>query len=456
MGKIHITRRLKLILVTSMLTLYQWAHGQSYIGTHVSQFDPLKAVYFNPASLPNSEMRWQVNILSADVSIGNDFLEVSSLKGIFKEFDPYQFFKLNMNGKDKSLYFNSDVRGPGFMINFGKNSIAVGTRIKEVASVNGISEDLAYSLYHHSNDILNYIPHFNNEKATAAVNGYGEYSIAYARKLIDGKAHELSVGVNIKVLDKIIYSAFDAKNINFDKYSTLMDSSINVHQSEFNIEVSNDLENKKIKHDWRPDGWAIDAGVEYAFKPTKLSGKYLLKIGVALNDFGQLKQTYGSSSFHFLGNGNDIPAGNLLDSTGAIKSFGEVFDSLGTRTPIVGDKKITLPSVMHIYIDIKALPKFYIYGGIQVNPYDFKKKIGLAHLPTKFNLIPRVEFKSIGIFAPLAWDNIDNISSGVGLRIKQFSLGSSNIISSAIKKEFNGVNVYLSLSIGGKRRTEKI
>ncbi|MCO5233512.1 MAG: hypothetical protein LC105_00135 [Chitinophagales bacterium] len=432
------------------------AHGQSFIGPHLSQYDPLKATYFNPASLPNSELRWQVNILSADVTVGNDLIKLSTYKGIFKDFDPYQFFDINMNGKDKNISINSDIRGPGFMVNFGKNSIAVGTRIREVSSINGINEELAYSLFHHYNDILNYIPNFTNEKATAAVNAYGEYSLAFARKLIDGKAHELSVGANIKVLDKIFYSTLDVKNITFDKYSSIIDSSVNAHQSEFDIEVSNDLQDKKFKHNWKPDGWAIDAGVEYAFKPTKLSGKYLIKIGVALNDFGQLKQTLGNSSFHFIGNEKEIPAENLIDENGDIKSFTEIFDSLGTRTSTAGDKKITLPSVMHFYIDVRALPKFYIYGGIQVNPYDFKKKVGLAYLPTRFNLIPRVEFKSIGIYAPLAWDQIDNISSGVGFRFKQFSVGSSNIISSIIKNNYSNVNIYLSLAIGGKRRTEKI
>ncbi len=443
------------LLILSVL-IAQEGFSQSFLGPHLSQYDPLKAVYFNPASLPNSEMRWQVNILSADVSVGNDFLRVATLKGIFKDFDPYHFFEVSMNGKSKNLNINSDIRGPGFMMNLGKNSIAFGTRIKEVASVNDLNEDLAYSLFHHYNDLMSYIPEFRNENTSAAVNAYAEYSIAYARKIIDKPMHELSAGVNFKVLDKIFYSSFDGKNIEFNKYEGILDGSVNVHRSEFDLAVSDDYEDNSFRHDWRPDGWAIDAGVEYAFKPSRLFGKYLLKVGVALNDFGTLKQQYGTSSFHFIGNDRNVPASSLQNENGEINPYNQVLDSVGTRTPLTGKKNITLPSVMHIYIDVKALPKLYLYGGLQINPYNFKNKDGLANLPTRYTLVPRFELRRLGIYAPLSWDKYENFSSGVGVRFGQFSLGSANIISSVIKNDFKGVDIYLSLSFGGKRRTEKI
>lgn len=433
------------------------AKSQSFSGPHLSQYDPLKAVYFNPASLPNSEMRWQVNVLSADVSIGNDFLRLTSLKGIFKkEFDPYRFFEVNMDGQDKNLNINSDIRGPGFMINFGKNSIAVGTRIKEVSSVNDFDEDFAYSLFHHYNDLVSYLPEFKNEHASATVNAYAEFSLAYARKLIQGDKHELSAGINFKVLDKIFYATLDAKNIRFNKFENILDTAVNLHQSEFDLLISNDYEAGRFNHNWAIDGWAIDAGVEYLLKPSNLAGEYRLKLGVALNDFGMLRQEYGSESFHFIGNNRAVSANSLLDENGEINPFLQVLDSVGTRTPVRGKKNITLPSTMHVYADVKIIPKLYLYGGIQVNPYNFKNKVGLANLPTQFTLIPRFEIKKIGIYAPISWDKYDKLSSGVGVRFGQLSLGSANIISSVIKNKYTGVDFYLSLSFGGKRRTEKI
>jgi hypothetical protein len=123
---------IKKISVLILISIPYFAHSQSFLGPHLSQYDPLKAVYFNPASLPNSDMRWQVNILSADVSVGNDFLRLASLKGIFKkEFDPYHFFEVNMNGQDKNMYIESDIRGPGFMINLAEILLLLGQELKK-------------------------------------------------------------------------------------------------------------------------------------------------------------------------------------------------------------------------------------------------------------------------------------------------------------------------------------
>jgi len=450
-------KSLKLYLViASTFLIYQQSAAQFFAGPHLSQYDPLKAVYFNPAALPNSEMRWQVNILSFNVSAGNDFLRLAGLKGIVKDFDPYRFFEVNMNGRDKNLNITSDIRGPGFMFNFGRNSVAFGTRVREVATINDLDENFAYSLFHYKDDLLSYLPSFENENTSAAINTYAEYSFAYARKLIDKDVHKLSVGINVKLLDKIFHSSFDGRNISFNKYQAVLDSAINVYNSEFDLTVSNDYEDGRLKHDWAFDGWAIDAGLEYAFAPGRLFGKYLFKVGVALNDFGTLRQEHGASSIHFTGNNRGVYASHLLDENNNPKGFNEVLDSLGTRTPVTGKYNITLPSVLHFYIDVKALPKLYVYGGVQVNPYNFRKREGLANMPSRYNIIPRFEIKKIGLYAPLSWDKYEGFSSGAGFRFGQLSIGSANIVSSIIKNNFTGIDFYLSLAFGGKRRVEKI
>lgn len=48
---------------------------------------------------------------------------------------------------------------------------------------------LHITLFHHYNDLLSYLPTFENEHATAAVNAYAESSVAFARKFIKGDKH---------------------------------------------------------------------------------------------------------------------------------------------------------------------------------------------------------------------------------------------------------------------------
>ncbi|MCO5249065.1 MAG: DUF5723 family protein [Chitinophagales bacterium] len=447
----------KLFSLSSIVILlfHQNMQAQAFMGPHLSQYDPLKVTYFNPGALTNSDLRWQINILSTDFTVGNNMVKTASLKGIFKEFNPWSFFKINMDGERKYLNLHSDIRGPSFLINFGKNSIAVGSRIKEVSSINDLNEDLAYALFNYYDDFLSY-PDLKNERFSVSINAYAEYNIAFARKIINGEKHQLSAGINFKLLDKILYSTIDGRKINLDKIESITHRSVNVHHSELDFIISDDLHGRKLKHDWSPDGWAIDAGVEYTYKASRLTKGYSFKVGVALNDFGTLKQINGSNSFYFKGNNQYVPLNDIDIDEVSFENIGKTLDSLGTRTFTGGKNNIVLPSTLHTYIDLRVLPKFYVYGGIQINPYDFKKRVGLANLPNQFTLVPRFETKLISVYVPISWDRYNEFTGGAGIRFNQFSLGSSNIISSIIKNKYTGINLYASFSFGGKRRVKKV
>jgi hypothetical protein len=175
-----------------------------------------------------------------------------------------------------------------------------------------------------------------------------------------------------------------------------------------------------------------------------------------VNDVGRLRQEYGNSTRVFEGTNRTVPTQNLLTPDGDIINFDELLDSLGNRSTLTGKFNVQLPTVLQFYADVKVLTKFYVFAGVQVNPSDFKKIDALANLPTRINVVPRFEIKSIGVFAPLTWDKYEGFSNGVGLRFGQFSLGSANIISSVLKKNFTAVDFFLSLSFGGKRRLEAL
>jgi len=449
--------------IIAVLLVFGWtgteftARAQSFLGPHTSNFDPLKMVYFNPAGMANSEMRWQVNILSFDVRASNDFISVKGLRGIAKggDFDQTRFFKENFNGEPVNVQADVDVRGPGFMFAFGKNAISFSTRSRAIVAINDLDETFASSLFNYEDQIIQYLPSFSDARTTAGANVYNEFSLGYARKLIDKDRHSLSAGVNVKLLNKVFYAGFTGNGIDFQKFYTLDDSLINVGSTQFEIAVSNDLEDDKFKYRWAIDGVAFDFGAEYTYGGN-IGGKYRLKVGAAVNDFGVLKQQYGSSSRYFVGNGRNVPVSSLIDSEGNMRNFDEVLDSLGTRTTPSGKMDIRLPSVMHLYADVRIVSHLYVFGGIQLNPFSFKNVDRLANLPTRFQLIPRFEIKKLGVFAPMTWDKFAGFSSGAGFRIGQFSVGSSNIVSSVLKKNFTAVDLFMSLSFGGKRRVDKI
>jgi hypothetical protein len=450
-------RMIAVMLFLGLMCAEHPAFAQSFLGPHTSNFDPLKMVYFNPAGMANSEMRWQVNILSFDIRASNDFISLKGLKGIASggEFDRNRFFQENFNGEPVNVQADVDVRGPGFMFAFGKNAISFSTRSRAIVAINDLDETFASSLFNYEDRIIQYLPSFSDVRTTAGANVYNEFSLGYARKIIDKDKHSLSAGVNVKLLNKVFYAGFTGNGIDFQKSYSVDDSLINVGSTQFEIAVSNDLEDDQFKYRWAIDGVAFDFGAEYTYGGN-IGGKYRLKVGAAVNDFGVLKQQYGSSSRFFVGNGRDVPVSSLIDSEGEMRNFDEVLDSLGTRTTPSGKMDIRLPSVMHLYADVRLVSQLYVFAGIQLNPFSFKNVDKLANLPTRLQIIPRFETKLIGVYAPLSWDKFAGFSSGAGFRIGQFSVGSSNIISSVLGKNFTAVDLFLSLSFGGKRRVDKI
>jgi hypothetical protein len=438
-----------------------WINAQSFTGIHTSNYDPLKLVFFNPASMANSNMRWQVNIASFDVKASNDFIYLEGLNGIIKdegEFDHTRYFKERFNGNPKNIQAELDVRGPSFMFSFGKNALAIGTRTRGIVAINDIDENFASSLFNYQDNLIQYLPSFSDERVNAAFNAYNEVSFSYARHIIDKGAHQLTAGVNVKILDKIFFASFTGNNITFNKtvLSQDQDSLINVGASQFDMIVSNDLEDKKYKYRPGIDGFAFDAGIEYAFKPLRITQGYFLKVGAAVNDVGRLRQEYGNSTRVFQGTNRTVPSQNLITPDGDIINFDELLDSLGNRSTLTGKFNVQLPTVLQFYADVQVLPKFHVFAGAQINPSDFRKVDALANLPTRINIVPRFEIKKIGVFAPFTWDKYEGLSNGIGLRFAQFSLGSANIISSVLKKNFTAVDFFLSLSFGGKRRVEEL
>jgi hypothetical protein len=138
-----------------------------------------------------------------------------------------------------------------------------------------------------------------------------------------------------------------------------------------------------------------------------------------------------------------------------LRSWDEVLDSLGTQTKTSGNFRVQLPTVLNTYVDVCVVPKFYILASAQFNPYTFKRGDAKANLPTVVTLVPRFETKKISAFAPMSWDQYGGFNLGAGARFGLIAFGTSNLVSSFMKKDFTGIDFYLSVSVGGKKRINK-
>ena len=193
--------------------------SQSYLGGHFSTKDAILSNSLNPAAGIAGDVKWQVNFFGFNTEVGNNYFSINGkLKGIAKNFDKDKYIGQNLDGKRKELHVNLGMLGPGGFIRIKKNNaITFGTRVRAVATFNDINQDFVYSMYNHFEDILEWLPNFNDERAAAAVNVYSEFYAGYARTIKLGERHALHIGATAKMTTNLFNAQFAANDLDFNK-----------------------------------------------------------------------------------------------------------------------------------------------------------------------------------------------------------------------------------------------
>ena len=141
-------------------------------------------------------------------------------------------------------------------------NITFGTRAKAVATFNDLNQDFVYSMYNHFEDILQWLPNFTDERAAAAVNVYSEFYVGYARSLNLGDRHSLHLGVTAKMTSNIFNAQFVANGVDFNKvFTSATDSFINVGNTQFDLKVSDAINDDGFKYKFGINGFGFDAVV---------------------------------------------------------------------------------------------------------------------------------------------------------------------------------------------------
>ena len=430
--------------------------GQSFLGGHFSTKDAILSNSLNPAAGIAGDMKWQVNLIGFSTEAGNNYFSINGkVRDLARNFDKDVNVGQNLDGKRKQLHVNLGILGPSGFIRIKKNNaISFGVKAKAVATFNDINQDFVYSMYNHFEDILQWLPNFTDERATAAVNVYHEFYAGYARSFKLGERHALHIGATAKMTTNVFNAQFVADNLNFNKvFTSATDSFINVGNTTFDLKVSNTIDDG-FHYKFGVSGFGFDVGAIYEYK-LKNSNDHFIMVGASVNDLGFNTYTLGKNSRSFVGNGRNIPAENLVDADGETINLDAVLDSLGTRTNPTGKTKIKLPTTLNVFADVRVVKMFYINANFQFNPYTFKKGTPVANLPVDITITPRFESRIVSVYMPINYNQYSGFNMGAGLRVGQFTLGSSSIITSFAKKKFTGVDFYMNVGFGKSEKGKK-
>jgi long-subunit fatty acid transport protein len=447
----------KILTIIAIVFASNFIQAQNSAGLNSSTFDGLQAGAYNPAALVGAIPAWEVNIVSANINVGNNYLYIKKLKGIAKDFEAAEDIGEKLNGKEKDVNLDINVMLPSFYVNIKeKNAFALRTNAHVITTIKGLDEDLAKVLYQNKDSILDFLPNFNDERISGAANAYASIDLTYARELFGKYNHKLSLGGTVSLLSPIFFASFEANNLNYSERQNAGNTEVSLNNTDFKLNVSDMFIDENSKYKFGITGFAFSGGVEYLNRKNCDAPMYKFRVGAALNNFGFLNYKYGDQTRHFKADGSYTNVNSISDSEGTIDNFDDFLDSLGTYEVPEGKFKVTTPASLDFYGDFKLAKNFYIFGSVALNPYSFKKGEAKASIFNEVQAVLRYENRIVGVYVPVGYNKYNGITSGAAFRLSFFSFGSKNFFSQLIKKEFTGLDFFFNLRFGDMRKIDYV
>jgi outer membrane protein OmpA-like peptidoglycan-associated protein len=425
----------------------------SFDGIRESNYGGALSLPFNPAFIADSRYKLDFVLGGANIAGYNNFIGLKNASLLkmatnseYANTIDSAFVAQNAvfkKGDNRRLYLNADLQMLSFTFPVSHiAAIGFNWRVRSFVNVDGVTGDLANIIYNEIKDSLQWGMNLDNEKLSVQTMSYAEYAGSFAINVMDKGEHFMKVGATLKLLQGLqaAYFYVDDLSYNFSNDTTLslFQSHVNYGHSS-NFEVGRD--NVKYKFVSNP-GIGFDVGAVYEYRPDykeykyemdgqdnlwrKDKNKYKFRAALAITDVGRVKFQKGDLSADF---NADINFWNLHEFD-TINSVGG-FDSLIQQKfqQLSDDKRdflMNLPTAFNINLDYSLGKNFYL-GHTTFIAMQFTNNRDKVHYYTNFNLIPRYDYKNIGVALPLSYSTLTGFRPGFSVRTPVLMFGTSDL-----------------------------
>jgi hypothetical protein len=480
----NLTKLILFVLLSFNLSI---GHAQQWLGRTTGNYTGTYGIYNNASSIADSKYKYYFNLWGRGVNFYNNYLTYNApiklnhwangnlyaaaykdLNGKMQIGDDW--FKENLNGKNKQFSFNQDIWGPAFMFPISRNwNMSINTRQRSSLQYIGISEDAARMA---KNGIdSNKFAGINN-KFSANVQSYQELSFTLGGILAKNDNHQLNGGLTVKFIRGLGAAYFKGDQLSINGTSnTSADLSGNFQYAYTDdqsvISPFNDPYGL-FSLNSRGAGAGFDLGLNYTYRSQKLKYRskwacdrndrksdYDFKLSMALNDIGGVRYNRHSTLFNYGSTTNtSINASkDILNGFSSISQNG--FDSIGNAFARMGATKSSgfttaLPSAFNLQADIRFSKHFYtaLYWNQSLKGNNTTGMRSTSML----SIITRVESKGFEFSVPITLsENYKNFYVGAYTRIGPVFFGSDNLgglLNVSSNSEFRGADIYGGISIG--------
>jgi hypothetical protein len=445
---------LSLLLTTSLV------FSQSFPGYRSGNYTGVNGVFHNPANIANNRYRWDVNLVGLGVNVGNSqaSFTLSDLDAVFNSEVDSLFF--GNSNKASNGIIHTEIIGPSAMLNMGKHSFALSTRMRIFGNIHDIDGNIIQSI-DDDNDVLPVTLNSNNNQKII-LNAWTEIGGSYGRVLYNKDKHFLKAGITAKYL---IGSANSFANINNLKgtlrenligevYLTDASGRVAIGVSGINFD---DIEGDDFFSS-NGNGLGFDLGVIYEYRPDANSTEYKFKAGLALLDLGSI--TYKPKSDEFgdytisIPNGQEWYPSDLNDkSFSEIKSYLDASPYFVNNASSLGTYKSNLPTTLQATFDYAFNKHFFteVAGQLSLVSNDN------AYSPFQYNAVtitPRYEGRRFGFYLPINYNQLTNFNMGFSLRAGPLFLGSGSLLTALIDNS-KQADLFFGIRFGGLQKKGK-
>ena len=457
----------------AFLAVGSTAFGQQFMGYNTSNFGGLHSLSTNIASGVNSRVRLDVNLLSVDGDLGNNYFGVKS--GFADVIDTMRFERFRpaylKENSDNNFHQNANVRvlGPSVMFNVGRLSLGITTEARFMQSIDGVNKSLVANALGQLKEPVYANQTFNLSGTSANVASWTEVGAFLGYEIHKSEAFTVAVAGRFKLLGAAVSSYLTAKNMSI---SFKGDSLVNVGQLDINYGYSKELDGtgsdfgKTATDKLNPfnnPSLAFDAGVVVEWRPKfakALTGSkvnYLFKFGAAINDIGSLNFQNGQYSGAYTGGAKTFKLDTMKNSVEDPEKLGTFLGKNFTKTSTnVQDYSMRLPGTLNLQVDYHLFRPFFVNLNA-VLPFSEKFNDVRLHNLTMLTLTPRFESAWIDASLPMTYNGYGQFEAGASLRLGPIVVGSRNALNYLVNTYNYGINAYVGFKvlIGRKKAVEK-
>ncbi len=467
-------RRTTLLLIVVLLGVN--CYSQEMLGIVNSNYAGSNAILINPASLTNSKVYLDINVITANVFLDNNYLYIHNedyslgryLKKdpVFPEYgDKDRPFDRYDNDKLKYAYSNIRVIGPSAMLTYNDHTFAIQTQVRSVFSGDNIPYDVANFAYEGLNFPPQYNINYNDNDFSMGAMVWGEINLSYAYVFHKYSHDHWSAGITLKYLMGYGSGFVDAENLD---YLVLNDSTADIRNlratAGFSLPLNYNNNDFPDGPTFKGNGLGFDLGITYTKTIRGHSNKkyrklcrqpyndYYYRIGVSLLDIGSIKFDKSAQLHDF----DDVSHYWERIDTLTYHDINTFVDELSTRfygnssASLKADNySVALPSAVSLQIDYHYYKNWY-FNGTFIYPLKLLNNSILVR-PPQIAITPRYESAELEFNFPVSLYNYTKLRIGLAARYKFITIGTDKLGSFFGFSDYTGMDIYASIKFNFRK-----